>query len=153
MPQDDESVDASENSYDDYVPAMFARSEEEAEACREFLTDHDIPAVVGDDERLGNDDDAEIRARRLGMTHGMPVLVPESLLDEASEILAEHGESEKFEAVAESDEFEDEEDSDQEDEDLGLGEVLEPDEEEALDDDLFEDDDETEEDLDKEDDD
>ena len=87
-------------------------------------------------------------ASRRGMTHGVPVLVPESLLDEASEIIADREGFGEFEDEEETDEEEDEED-------FGLGEVAagdllggeDDDEDESLFGDDEEDEDEDDEDL------
>jgi len=102
---------------DDYVPAFFARNIAEAEEYREFLSDHDIPARAGLDEKLLVEADPDHRAAsRRGMTHGVPVLVPESLLDEASEIIADREDLGDFEDDEESDECDD-------DESFGLGQI------------------------------
>jgi len=131
-----------------YVPAFFARDQEEAAEYCELLSDHDIPArcesdgdsLAGPDEDAGADADkdagadadkdagadadAEQRAAgRRGMTHGVPVLVPEALLDEASEVIADREDFADFE--------EEEEEEDDED-DYDLEELTEEDEHEAL---------------------
>jgi hypothetical protein len=96
--------DASE----EFVPAVFARSSEQAEMYCELLNDHDIPAVVGDAE------DAPPSQRGRSMAHGVPVLVPEALLDEAGEVIAEREDAEdEFEL---GDEEVDDEDEDEFDE-------------------------------------
>ncbi len=79
----------------EFVPAVFARSLDEAEMYRELLDDHDIPAVIGSDEDL-DEEQARIASRR-GMTRGVAVLVPEAMLDEASEIIADRENAEEFE--------------------------------------------------------
>ncbi|MFA6134656.1 MAG: hypothetical protein WC869_11640 [Phycisphaerae bacterium] len=137
MPADDRSEFEAE--YTDFVPAVFARSAEDAEIYRELLDDHDIPAIVGDPEEDGS---ADGRKGRAGMTHGVPVLVPEALLDEASEIIADREDSDEF--VAEEDELEEEDE--EEDEKLGLGEEVELEDPFADDEDEDEDDDEEDED-------
>jgi hypothetical protein len=88
-----------EGEFEDFVPAVFARSPAMAEEYRELLNDHDIPAILGTDE-----DEAEAqrpaepgsppgkRNREQAMkdfSRGVPILVPEEMLDEASEILAD----------------------------------------------------------------
>lgn len=91
----------------DFVPAVFARSLEEAEDYRQLLDDHDIPAIIGDE---GPSADAEGKpAPRAGFSHGLPVLVPEALLDEAGEVIAERDETDAFGLVEDDDEEEDEE--------------------------------------------
>lgn len=111
---------------DGFVPALFARDIEEAEQYRELLSDHDIPARAGPDDELADPDadDAEHRlAGRRGITHGVPVLVPEALLDEASEIIADR------EEFAEFDEEDDDLDEDEDEDELI---ELDPDEEDAF---------------------
>lgn len=134
----------------DFVPAFFARDLEEAEEYCELLSDHDIPARAGVDEELGQGDSEQRVAGRRGMTHGVPVLVPETLLDEASEVIAGREDFADFEEGEEDDEEEEEEedskyglatpkagqDDDEEDEEEGeespfLGEDGEEDEEEG----------------------
>ncbi len=91
----EEKFEPSEEEFADFVPAVFARSVEEAEVYRELLNDHDIPAIVGIDEDL-KAADAPKAPRRRGMTHGVPVLVPEALLDEASEVIADREDADEF---------------------------------------------------------
>jgi hypothetical protein len=153
MPAEEEPFDSESFGKDNYMSAFFARNIEEAQEYCELLSDHDIPARAGLDEELLAKADPEHRAAsRRGMTHGVPVLVPESLLDEASEIIADREGFDEFEDKEETDEEEDEED-------FGLGEVAaadllggkddDEDEEESLfgDDEEDEDEDEDDEDL------
>jgi hypothetical protein len=151
MPAEEEPFDSESFGKDNYMSAFFARNIEEAQEYCELLSDHDIPARAGLDEELLAKADPEHRAAsRRGMTHGVPVLVPESLLDEASEIIADREGFGEFEDEEETDEEEDEED-------FGLGEVAagdllggeddDEDEEESL----FGDDEEDEDDEDEED--
>jgi cobalamin biosynthesis protein CobT len=117
MPAEEEPFESESFNKDDYVAAFFARNIDEAEEYCELLCDHDIPARAGLDEELLAEADPDHRAAsRLGMTHGVPVLVPESLLDEASEIIADREDFDEFEDEEEPDEQEDEED-------FGIGEV------------------------------
>jgi hypothetical protein len=117
MPAEEEPFDSESFGKDNYMSAFFARNIEEAQEYCELLSDHDIPARAGLDEELLAKADPEHRAAsRRGMTHGVPVLVPESLLDEASEIIADREGFDEFEDKEETDEEEDEED-------FGLGEV------------------------------
>jgi hypothetical protein len=117
MPAEEEPFDSESFGKDNYMSAFFARNIEEAQEYCELLSDHDIPARAGLDEELLAKADPEHRAAsRRGMTHGVPVLVPESLLDEASEIIADREGFDEFEDEEETDEEEDEED-------FGLGEV------------------------------
>lgn len=102
---------------EEYVPAVFARSKEQAEVFCELLNDHDIPALVGEVE----DEEAGGARRGRSMARGVPVLVPEALLDEAGEVIAEREDAEgEFELGEE--EFED----DEEDEFEELDEEFEP---------------------------
>ena len=139
-PNEDEMIPA-EDPNADFVPALIARSHEEAEGYCDLLNDHDIPAVIGD---KAAEDAASLADRHRGMTRGVPVLVPEVLLDEASEIIADREDDEDFRLADdepaeddEDDEFEyDEEESDkkldeedeEEDEDIFLDEDDEEDE-------------------------
>ena len=117
MPAEEEPFDSESFGKDNYMSAFFARNIEEAQEYCELLSDHDIPARAGLDEELLAKADPEHRAAsRRGMTHGVPVLVPDSLLDEASEIIADREGFDEFEDKEETDEEEDEED-------FGLGEV------------------------------
>jgi len=119
MPAEEEPFDIESFDKDDYVPAFFARNIAEAEEYCQLLGDHEIPARAGLDEELLADADPDHRAAsRRGMTHGVPVLVPESLLDEASEVIADREDLDEF-GEGEEDDVEDDEDE----EDFGLGEV------------------------------
>ena len=104
-------MEPSEQEHREFVPAVFARSVEEAEQYCDLLDDHDIPAIVGDEEVEG------AKNKRTGrMSRGVPVLVPEALLDEASEIIADRENVDEFEV----DEEEAEEEEEEEDEELEL---------------------------------
>ncbi len=123
MPAEDEPLEPLEpeaSGDGDYVPAFFARNIGEADEYCELLSDHDIPTRAGLDEELLIEADPDHRAAsRLGMTHGVPVLVPERLLDEASEVIADREDLSDFEV-------DDEDDMDDVDDDevpFGLGEV------------------------------
>jgi len=103
----EEEFDAS--SDEQYVPAVFARSMEEAEELRQLLEDHGIEAVLGDESDSPPppaDPDTTVDA----ITHGVAVLVPEMYLDEASEVIADREDADEFEP-------EDEEDDEEEDDD------------------------------------
>ncbi len=129
MPVEDEPLEPEAFGDDDYVPAFFARNIEEAQEYCDLLSDHEISTRAGLDEELLIEADPDHRAAsRLGMTHGVPVLVPERLLDEASEVIADREDFSDFKV-----DDEDEEDEVDDDEvPFGLGEV---------DDDLLDDDD------------
>ena len=65
----------------EYVLAVLANDHDEAVYYRDLLNDRDIPAVIGP-PATGQDDDEPVG-------EGVPVLVPEAYLDEASELIAE----------------------------------------------------------------
>ena len=88
---------------DEYVPAVFAHSQKEADMYHQLLLDHEIESIVGYKDTECPEDAIE------GMTHGLPVLVLESYLDEASEIIADRDDQDEFE----EDEFENDEDEDE----------------------------------------
>jgi hypothetical protein len=108
----DDDFDAEGQPYDEFVPAAFARSAEDAEKFRELLEDHDIPVV------LSNETEEAAFAAKPGMTRGVAVMVPDALLDEASEVIAAREDTSDFEEI---EEFDDQEDDD---EDFGLSEPL-----------------------------
>ena len=119
MPAEDAPLDSENLGDDDYVPAFFARNITEADEYCELLSDHEIPARAGLGEELLVEADPEHRAAsRRGMTHGVPVLVPESLLDEASEVIADREDLSNFEIDDEADD-----DCDDDEEPFGLGQV------------------------------
>jgi hypothetical protein len=150
MPLDDDDLDAFGNDeYGEFVPAVFARSRDSADKYREVLEDHDIPVVLSDERETEGD---ELTPPRRGMTNGVAVMVPDALLDEASEIIANREETEEFE---EDDELDDEDEGDEFTLGDGFGEAdeddvgLDDEEEEDLFADL--DDDELDDELDDED--
>ncbi|MHC4294464.1 MAG: hypothetical protein ACYSTL_02640 [Planctomycetota bacterium] len=105
-PEDEEFVHSGEE-YADFVPVVVVHSPEEAEEYRELLSDHDIPAVVDDGESVSGN---ETRAgQKRTVSRGVSVLVPEVLLDEASEIIADREDLDEFRVDDEDDEDEDEE--------------------------------------------
>lgn len=126
------------------VPVIYARNLTEAEFYKGLLTSNDIPAILEDasGEVIGLPESVVGR--------GVPVLVPNAMLDEASEIIAEHQDTEEdkaldeFEELEEDEEFEDddeefEDDDEEEDDDLDELDELDGDLDEDLDDDLEED--------------
>ncbi|MFP4053153.1 MAG: hypothetical protein ACLFV7_04740 [Phycisphaerae bacterium] len=145
MPVDDDFDAMDEKEYGEFVPAVFARNEEDAEKYREILEDHDIPVVLSDETGPQDPDEEEPAVPRRNMTRGVAVMVPDALLDEASEIIADREDTEEFEEDDElfDDEEEDEFDLDEEftEEDLGFDEE---DDEEELFGDLGDEDDEDE---------
>ncbi len=122
---EEEPLEPSTEGDSEMVTVIVARSEDEAEEYVELLSDHDIPAVVGTDGEL--DEDAP-KPRR-GLTRGVPVLVPEVLLDEASEVIADR---ESVEGLPVGDEDEDEEDEDEDEDELPFTGELRPDAEEEI---------------------
>ena len=94
------------------VAAVFARDENEAHQYCELLEDHDIPAIVGD-EKMGETDEMKETAAKgaaPAISRGVPVLVPEVLLDEAGEVIADHDDTGDFQ-------FDDDDDDELEDDD------------------------------------
>ena len=119
MPDNDETFDPGsyEADHSGFVPACFARNMDEAEDYCGLLSDHDIPARAGVDEDLLDERDPEHEvASKRGMTHGVPVLVPETLLDEASEVIADRDDFV---------DFDDDEEDDDEEEGFGMDELTE----------------------------
>ncbi len=103
------------------VTAMFAGSLDEAERCCELLKENGIPATLGE-----SDDDDRSKRRA-----GIPLLVPEPLLESASEILSARSDDELQDGLdADEDEDEDDDDDDFDDED-----EFEAEEDESWDDD------------------
>jgi len=108
MARENAPLESPEEGMSDFVPAVFARSEEEAEQFRKLLDDHDIPAVIATDDEITGGEDLEPRPARLGrMTQQMAVLVPEVLLGEASQVIADFEDSADFQAAG--DEFDEDE--------------------------------------------
>ena len=100
-----------DDEFADFVPAVYARDLADAQRYRDLLEDHDIPVLLAGDEA---DLPSSVPAGAQGMTRGVPVLVPEDFLDEASEIISEVQDEEGFVDVedAEFDEDDDEDDDD-----------------------------------------
>ena len=108
MARKNEPLESPEEGMSDFVPAVFARSAEEAEQFRELLDDHDIPAVVATDNEITGGEDSESRPAQLDrMTQQMAVLVPKVLLGEASQVIADFEDSADFQATG--DEFDEDE--------------------------------------------
>ena len=104
MPSDN---DKSESSFqEELVPAVFARSAKEAEQYRQLLEDHDIEAIIG-----GEDFEARINVEAVqgGRAHGLPVLVPETCLDEAGEVIANREDLDEFDLNDKADEEDEDE--------------------------------------------
>jgi len=88
------------------VAVVFARDENEAEQYCELLEDHDIPAIIGD-EKMGEADEGAAKGAVPAISRGVPVLVPEILLDEAGEVVADHDDTGDFQFDDDDDELED----------------------------------------------
>ena len=142
-PNEDELIPA-EDPHADFVPALIARTHEEAEGYCDLLNDHDIPAVIGD---KAAQDAAGLADRRRGMTRGVPVLVPEVLLDEASEIIADREDDEEFRLEDDELAEDDEDDEFEYDEEEGADEELDEEGDEEDEDIFLEEDEEEDEDL------
>ncbi len=115
------------------VPVVFARNEEEALEYQELLGDHDIPSTFTMSNITNADaEDAEEEDLRSRMSRGIPVMVPEAMLDEASEIIADREDTEEF--ALDDEDFEDEDDDYEYDEgfDGTLDDVLDDDEDDDL---------------------
>jgi len=130
MSPEEHDFDFTADEKSDFVPVVYARSLDEAEEYRSLLEDHDIPAQVGTEGDVEDDDDIRVTAK------GIPVLVPEVLLDEASEVIADREDLEEF-AVADDELDEEQEDGD----DLDYVEPLSEDEEPFGEEDLLDDED------------
>ena len=118
MARGDETPDPGQSDNQDFVPVIVARSLDNAEMFRELLEDHDIPSILGTEEDFpgaadGAEEDED--SSNTAMIQGVPVLVPEGLLDEAGEIIADR---EDFE------DLDDEEDVDEEDEKVSLNDGM-----------------------------
>ncbi len=115
--------------FEEFVPVIYARNLTEAEFYKGLLASNDIPAIIEDEA-------GEVIGMPTSVVgQGVAVLVPDEMLDEASEIIAEHDDTEED---AELDEYEDMEDEADDDLDEDLDEDLE--DEEFEDEDLDEDD-------------
>ncbi len=88
MPKKEELIGPAKG--EEFVPVIFARSSQDAHRYRQLLEDHDIEAFVGYDDIEGQSEvDFEI-------SQGTPVLVSESSLADADEIIADRDEQDEF---------------------------------------------------------
>ena len=128
---------ADSDEYGDFVSAVFARDADEAERYCELLNDHDIPAILGVEEAVqdtqGEEGEAPI-IRRRGIARGIPVMVPDEFLEEASEIIAER------DTLGDFEDEDDEEEEDEDEDELPFGHEIDEDEDDL--DDLDEEDEE-----------
>lgn len=90
---------------EDFLPVVYARSADEAQEYQQLLEDHDIPVKIGDE-----DDESQSGKDKKKRAVGIPLMVPEDRLDEASDIIANQEE----EVEDEDEDFDDDEDEDQE---------------------------------------
>jgi hypothetical protein len=130
MSRQEEEFEPIGDEPEQYVPAVFAHSAAEAEFYRDLLKDHEIPAVLGTEDEVAD-------AERPIISRGVPVLVPDAFLEEASEVIADREDLDEYD-----DELEDEDDEDEEEE-LELADDTEDDED--LDDEEEDEDEEEEE--------
>jgi len=73
-----------------FVAVVIARSIEQAEEFRDLLDDHDIPVIVGpDDEQVKVTGPIESEMGAANPVHGIAVLVPEAMLDDAGAVIAQ----------------------------------------------------------------
>ena len=73
-----------------FVAVVIARSIEQAEEFRGLLEDHDIPVIVGtDDEQVVVAAPIEPETGAADPVHGIAVLVPEAMLDNAGAVIAQ----------------------------------------------------------------
>ena len=108
------SKNSPEDKSEEFVAVVYARSLEEAEQYRELLDDHDIPAMFGTNASEDEEGKLTRRAPVRTSSRGIPIMVPEVMLNEASEVIASREELEDF--ATEDDEFEDDDEEEGEDE-------------------------------------
>ena len=97
-----------------FVPVVFVASLDEAERFRQLLDDHDIPAVIAADNGIANGEDSESRLGQLaGTAQGTAVLVPQVLLDDASQVIADFEDTEGFQPADDELGEDEEEDEDE----------------------------------------
>jgi len=80
-----------------YVAVLIARSFEEAEYYCQLFNDHDIDAIIGDEDL--DDIEARCNLARDAAICGVPVLVAEEMLDEAREIIADREDLDEFQVA------------------------------------------------------
>ena len=94
-----------------FVAVVIARSIEEAEEFRALLDDHDIPVIVGtDDEQVEAAGSIEPEMGAADPAHGIAVLVPEAMLDDAGAVIAQR---EDFEHLGDDEDPPDDEDDEE----------------------------------------
>ena len=87
---------------DEYVPAVYAESLEEAQWYQQLLADHGVPAEVDEDY------DSPVLSGAGGVRRRVAVLVPEAMLAESREFIAELDDIKVF--VEEDEDLDDEDD-------------------------------------------
>ncbi|MBI5724699.1 MAG: hypothetical protein HZA50_12120 [Planctomycetes bacterium] len=118
---EDEELGSSGEDLGQFVTAVFARDSGEALELMELLEDHDIPAQVGEEDEEDRPRKARGKSSKPAAGRGVPVLVPEELLEEAREVIAERNEIDEFD-VEEDDQDEDDEEDEEDEEDAETGE-------------------------------
>ncbi|MFP4356096.1 MAG: putative signal transducing protein [Phycisphaerae bacterium] len=122
--QEDQHPDIYESDpTEEFIEVFQARDDQEAQRIRELLEDHDIPAIIGDEDQASLEDE-------------LPILVPEEFCEEAQLIIAETEDYEELfdpedqEYSAEDDGDEPEEESfellDEDDQDLDGDDEMDP---------------------------
>lgn len=108
--------ESSSFAQEEYVPVVFARSMEEAEVYCELFSECDIPVRIGGEESEdeADADDENKQPGKRSISRGLPVLVPEAMLDEAGELVAERENAEDFTSVYEDIDDEEFDDYDEE---------------------------------------
>ena len=101
MSADEDDFTPREDEDADFVAAVVARSHSEAQRYRDLLEDHGIPAIIEDERSQEEGPGLPTLLRQ-----GIPVLVPEALLDEASEIIADRENLSEFKLVDEDEDDE-----------------------------------------------
>lgn len=106
---------------DEFVPVLFADSMEDAAEYCQLLEDHGIKASTDSGQQndnngiAGGKDDEDYDTYADDMSHGVPVFVHKSNIDEANEIISEHDDLVAF--GLDDDELSD----DEGDDDFGMG--------------------------------
>lgn len=90
-----------------FVPVLVARSRREANDYCQLFSDHDIPAIVGDEDLAEHEQ--PLKPAGPDLMGGVPVLVEQDMLEEAREIIADREDIEGLQTDGD-DELEDEDD-------------------------------------------
>lgn len=115
----------------EYVSVVYVSSQEEADAFRELLADHDIEALVGVDELEETLGEVELESEE---EEGIPIFVPAEYLEEAESVIEDFEDQDEFEDLEDEDSVE--ADDEMDDEEFGMGpedtELLEEGEDEVI---------------------